>query len=148
MRARELLERCRGAGRDIQRLQDRINRLYECATSTSSFLSPVKGGSGGTPVDRFGGFAADIDEAEQELKERRQAHESEMLACCKLLEQLPDLECTILHRFYVLAMPLSKIAQTQGYTLGHVKRRKAEGLNMLGHVTAAEIAALLPPWYQ
>lgn len=64
-------------------VRNRINRLYECAISTSSFLSPVKVGNGGTSGDRFGSFAADIDEAERELKDRRHAHESEMLSCCR-----------------------------------------------------------------
>ncbi len=146
MRARELLERCRAANRDIRRMQEKINRLHKCAMRTSSFLSPVSGG--GVVSDRYGGFAADIDDAERELKERREQHESEMLACCKLLEKLPELECAILHRFYVLEQTLGQIAKKQGYTVGYCKRRKSEGLRMLNGVSAEEIRALLPPWYE
>lgn len=64
-----------------------------------------------------------------------------------LLEALPDLECSIMSRFYVRGQTVKAIAKDLGYSYGHVSRCKTEAIRRLREMGEGEVMRLLPIWY-
>lgn len=144
MHAVEILNRCRDGQRDIRQLRDRLARLLECATNTTARLDRVGGRSG--ERDKLSTFASDIEQCEGMLKAREKRYEAELLAACKIVDELDELESGILYRYFVQGQSTSEIAKALHYSAGYVKRRKAAGIAAVWELDI-DVDALLPEWY-
>ena len=146
MNAIEILNRCRDAQRDIKRLDERLARLRECASSSTSCMDRIGGRSSGVG-DKVSTFAVDIADIEDQIAKRKRAYEAEMLAACKIVDMLPESECVVLYRYYVQGQTQGGIAAALNYSVSYVKRKKQDGLKLAEQIAPAAVDALLPAWY-
>lgn len=148
MNAVDILNRCRDAIAEIRRLEERKARLTECATSATAWINTTGGSRSGIPSDKVSAFAADIDECERELADRRRAYDVELLAACKLVDMLAESECGVLYRYYVQGQTIGGIARALNYSLSYVKQKKRDGLTAAEAIPAGMVLDLLPAWYR
>lgn len=148
MTAMELLERCRGMQADRRGLQEKIQRWYDSATRMGGGSFDSSGVHGGNGDDRMASVMAEIDRLERLLKEREQMYTTELLVANRLLDQLPELQRTIMARYYLEGMTLSAVAKAIGYSYGYVRVQKSEACAKMNRIPTKEIGALLPVWYQ
>ena len=148
MNAVDILNRCRDAIAEIRRLEERKARLTECATSATARINTTGGSRSGIPSDKVSAFAADIDECERELADRRRAYDVELLAACKLVDMLAEPECGVLYRYYVQGQTIGGIARALNYSPSYVKQKKRDGLTAAEAIPAGMVLDLLPAWYR
>lgn len=144
--AMEILERCRRAEEEKRRLTEKINMYRETAGHLTASLDGIGARSTGE-ADHMTTMVAKIDAVERELRQRDKEYTAEMNAACQLLEALPDLECSIMSRFYVRGQTVKAIAKDLGYSYGHVSRCKTEAIRRLREIGEGEVMRLLPIWY-
>ena len=146
MNAIDILNRCRSAQDDIRRLEERMARYRDCATDSSAHINPngrVQGAGG----DALAEFAGEICYCEQQRDRRKREYKAESYCACKLLDKLPETECTVLYRFYMNGQTVDGIAAAIGLTANYVKRKKADGLARLAQIEPKTVLELLPEWY-
>ncbi|MDD3410335.1 MAG: hypothetical protein PHY12_05960 [Eubacteriales bacterium] len=146
MNAIDILNRCRNAQNELRRLEERINRYRACATDTSAHINP-NGRVQGSGGDSLSEFAAEISDCTAEYEKRQREYKAESYCACKLLDGLPEVECTVLYRFYLGGQTLHGIAVALSLTDGYVKSKKADGLRLISQIVSADVIALLPDWY-
>lgn len=146
MNAIDILKRCRSAESELKLLDERIARYRACATDSAAHINPAGRvqGSGG---DALSAFAVEIGDCEQERQQRQREYKAESYCACKLLDALPETECTILYRFYVGGQTVNGIASALSFTTNYVKRKKADGLALAAEIDPALIQSLMPDWY-
>ena len=144
--ALEILERCRRAEAEQQRLREKRESYLDAATGMGIRLDGIGSrGSGGQ--DRMGSIVGEIDAVERALKRRSEEYAAEVLAAGRLLDLLPVQERRVLRGCYLQKLPLKNVAAELGYSYGYVRSLKAAGRRRLGSVPVREVEALLPEWY-
>ena len=78
---------------------------------------------------------------------RKQAEAAEIAAACVLLDELPELESSVLHAYYVRREDTAIIARHMRYQASTIRKAKNRGEKVLEDVSSARVAAALPPWY-
>lgn len=146
MNAIDILNRCRSAQADIRRLEERIARYRDCATDSSAHINP-NGRVQGSGSDSLAEFAAEICDCEEERDKRKREYKAESYCACKLLDRLPETECSVLYRFYMSGQTVDGIAAAIGLTANYVKRKKADGLARLAQIDRKIVLEMLPEWY-
>ena len=73
---------------------------------------------------------------------------TELLVANRLLDRLPELQRTIMARYYLESMTLTAVAKDIGYSYGYVRVQKSDACAKMNHIPTKEIGALLPAWYQ
>ena len=53
----------------------------------------------------------------------------------RAVEKLPEIEYSVIHRYYIRGMTIEKIAEEIGYSTRQIKRIKKRALAMLGNIT-------------
>lgn len=144
--AMAILERCRRAESEKRRLIEKINMYRDTAGHMTASLDGIGARSTGE-ADHMTTMVAKIDAVERELRQRDKEYTAEMGAACQLLEALPDLECSIMSRFYVRGQTLRTIARDLGYSYGHVCHCKTDATRRLRALGEGEVMRLLPQWY-
>lgn len=148
MKAIEILNRCRAADAEINRIQQRIEQrnsaLYRITAGRmdANSSSRVSGNH-----DKIGTLEADIDTLKRQLLARKRSKQVEMAAACALLDYLDAASSDVLYRFYVLGETTAAIAAARGYQDGTVRAKKAEALKILAEIDSTRIDATLPGWY-
>ena len=146
MTAMQIFERCKAADGDKKALRDRITRYRESATRMSAALDGIGARSTAEP-DKLSAIMAEIDTLERAIRQRDREYAAEVAAACKLLDMLPETECEIVNRFYIVGTPLTVIAREMSYSYGYVRTVKSAACNYLDDLPEAMVAALLPSWY-
>lgn len=146
MNAIDIMNRCRNAASEINRLNERIARYRACATDSAAHINQTGRvqGSGG---DSVSSFAVAVGDCERQRERRKQEYEAESYCACKLLDELPETECTVLYRYYVGVQTVGGIAAALRFTTNYVKRKKADGLMLLEKIDISMVLELLPEWY-
>lgn len=143
-----ILQRCRAAKRDIDRLEQRIEQRRDVLSSISGPQVDPNGvirGSG--DADKVGRIMADIDELEREIAARREEAEIEKVSACALMDMVPELEGKILYAYYVKRMDTGEIGRKEKFTAGYVRKVKRGGEQLLEMLSPETVAGTLPPWY-
>lgn len=130
MNAMEILNRCRSAAGEIERLDQRIARYRACATDSSARIGRV-GCAQGTACDPVSQFAVEIADCRQQRDQRQREYMAENYCACKLLDTLPETECATLYRYYLARKTVGEIACSLHFTVNYVKRKKAEAVARL-----------------
>lgn len=146
MNAMEILNRCRSAAGEIERLDQRIARYRACATDSSARIGRV-GCAQGTACDPVSQFAVEIADCRQQRDQRQREYMAENYCACKLLDTLPETECAILYRYYLARKTIGEIACSLHFTVNYVKRKKAEAVAKLEEIDIASVYEHLPDWY-
>lgn len=147
MTAMEILQRCREADGDRERIRRRMQRCRESAESISSFIG-AKGTSSGAERDRLAFFTAELDALERELCKRDKAYHAEVEAAYQLLGMVPEVEREVLHAHYILGQTLAQVAAGLDRAYDYVRRVKREGVRQVKLIDDDAVAALLPGWYR
>ena len=119
MNAMEILNRCRSAAGEIERLDQRIARYRACATDSSARIGRV-GCAQGTACDPVSQFAVEIADCRQQRDQRQREYMAENYCACKLLDTLPETECAILYRYYLARKTVGEIACSLHFTVNYV----------------------------
>ena len=144
--AMEILERCRRAGADTQRLREKIGMFRDAAGRMTSSIDGVGSRSTGES-DHMATLMGEIDEVERQLRQREREYAVEISAACQLLDALPPMECQVLNRYYVRRETLNAIAVGMGYSYSYVRTLKTSGRDALRQVPEGAVARMLPEWY-
>ncbi len=128
MKATEILNRCRDGAQEVQRLEQRLQRLLK------SEVNPTT-------------LEADVAACRQALEQRSRALDAERLASCRIVDMLPDPACGILYRYFVIGQNQGEIVCSLHITAGYYKRKKREGLAEAAKMEETAVDALLPDWY-
>ena len=148
MEAITILERCRRADGDIRRLEQRIRQRRDALYCISPSQADPNGGSRGHgEQDKIGRLLEDIDALETSLKARRQERSVEIAAACVLLDQLPELESEVLHRYYIKHEETPGIARRKTYQESYIRKIKSRAEKALAKLPPDQVAATLPGWY-
>ena len=148
MKAITILKRCRAAGNDTRRLEQRIEQRREVLTNISAPQADPIGGSRGTgDPDKTGRILAEIDALERELEARKEAENAEKVAACTLLDMVPELEGKVLYDYYVRRWDTPKIASKEKYTAGYVRKTKRNAEQLLEMISPERVGSTLPAWY-
>lgn len=91
MKATDVLERCRAGAAEVQQLDQRLNRLLSCGADPAT-------------IER------DVLKCRHALDERARRLDAEKLAACRIVDMLPDPECCILYRYYVMGQNQGSIS--------------------------------------
>lgn len=148
MKAITILKRCRAAGSDIERLQMRIDQWRDVLTSLGAPQADPNGGSRGSrDPDKNGRIYAEIDALEREKAARQEASEAEKVAARTLLDMVPDLEAKILFDYYLRGWDTPRIARSEKYATGYVRKTKRNAEMLLEMLDPEKVAGTLPAWY-
>ncbi len=128
MKATEILNRCRDGAQEVQRLEQRLQRLLK------SEVDPAT-------------LEADVAACRQALEQRSRALDAERLASCRIVDMLPDPACGILYRYFVIGQSQGEIVCALHIAVGYYKRKKREGLAEAAKIDETVVDALLPDWY-
>lgn len=128
MKATEILNRCRDGTQEVQRLQQRLQRLLKCDVNPAT-------------------LEADMAACRRELEQRSRALDAERLASCRIVDMLPDPACGILYRYFVIGQSQGDIVGALHITARYYKRKKREGLAEAAKIEETVVDALLPDWY-
>lgn len=128
MKATEILNRCRDGAQEVQRLNQRLQRLLKSAVNPAN-------------------LEADVAACQRELEQRSRALDAERLAACRIVDMLPDPACGILYRYFVSGQSQGDIVCALHITVGYYKRKKREGLAEAEKMDEKVVDALLPEWY-
>ena len=148
MKAMTILKRCRAAQSDIERLRERIDQRRDVLSSVSAPLGDPNGGSRARgDRDKIGAILGDIDQLEQEMRDRQEEELAEKAAAVVLLDMVPNLERKVLWDYYVKRWDTGEIARKEKYTPGYVRKTKRNGEQLLDMLSPERVAAALPGWY-
>lgn len=148
MKATHLLERCRAADDEIERLRISVRQKRALATSISAPPGdPNGGGRGSGDHDKIGRLAADIADLEERIALREQEKSVEIAAASVLMDRLPGLESKILYGYYLRGESTGAISRRLKYQPNYVRRKKREAERMLEQLEPCEVALALPRWY-
>lgn len=148
MKAITILKRCRAAGDDIDRLQQRIDQWHDVLTSLGAPQADPNGGSRGSgDKDKIGRIYAEIDALEREKTARQERAEAERVATRALMDLVPDLEGKILFDYYARGWDTSRIAREEKYTAGYVRKTKRAAEQLLDMLDPTRVDSTLPAWY-
>lgn len=148
MEAITILQRCRMAACDIQRLDQRIQQRREALYSISAPQADPNGGSRSHgEQDKTGKLLADIDALEKRREARTQAYAVELASACVLLDKLPELESKVLHAYYVKREKTPGIARRLRYQESYIRKVKRNGESLLREMSEEQVAETLPGWY-
>ena len=106
MKATDVLERCRAGAAEVQQLDQRLNRLLSCGADPAT-------------IER------DVLKCRHALDERARRLDAEKLAACRIVDMLPDPECCILYRYYVMGQNQGSISTARISRCGRIRRRNA-----------------------
>ena len=129
MKATEILNRCRDGAQEVQRLNQRLQRLLKSAVDPAA-------------------LEADVAACRRELEQRSRALDAERLASCRIVDILPYPACCILSRYFVGGQSQGDIVCALHITVGYYKRKKREGLAEADKMDEETVGALLPEWYK
>lgn len=106
MKATDVLERCRAGAAEVQQLDQRLNRLLACGADPAT-------------IER------DVLKCRHALDERARRLDAEKLAACRIVDMLPDPECCILYRYYVMGQIKAASRRRCISRCGRIRRRNA-----------------------
>ena len=149
MKAIHLLERCRSADDEIERLRISVRQKRALATSISAPPGDPNGGGRGSggDHDKIGRLAADIADLEERIAQREQEKSVEIAAASVLMDHLPGLESKILYGYYLRGESTGAVARRLKYQPNYVRRKKREAERILEELAPAQVAETLPRWY-
>lgn len=149
MNAVDILKHCRTAKREIEDIQEQINRKREILTALPTLKTDDTGGGHGTKEqDRTGRILADIDLLEREIQTREAERNAESIAAVTFLDRLPTIESKILYEYYIKMRSTEEIAAKNNYTGGYVRKSKRAAEKKLEFIRFEDIKYLFPEWYQ
>lgn len=128
MKATDVLERCRAGAAEVQQLDQRLNRLLSCGADPAT-------------IER------DVLKCRHALDERARRLDAEKLAACRIVDMLPDPECCILYRYYVMGQNQGSISTALHIAVRTYKAQKRSGLALVEQMDDGSVTALLPAWY-
>lgn len=147
IKAIDILERCRKAPEDIERLEAQLSRLKERAEGLRGQDLGRIGSAGTGEADKLAAFAADIDDVERQIRRRTLEKIEEERVACRLIAFVPAIMGEILYRYYVVGMKLEAVAKQCDYHPAYVRKVKARGDLAMGAVKSSVVMGLLPKWY-
>lgn len=148
MDAMTIFERCRSAAGEIRRLNQRIQQRREAMKSAPAPQPDPSGGSRTrAATDRTGKMVADIDALERQLEARKQARGAELAAACALLDDLPELESSVLYGYYIGMESAASMARRMKYQDSYIRKVRRNGEKLLNELSGDQVAAVLPTWY-
>lgn len=146
MTAIAILRRCRAAETDIQRVQQRIQQRRDALTYMSPQIKAAGGGHSAAP-DKIASITAEIDALARQIADRERAYCAELEAAARLLDVLPGVESSVLHRYYIRRLSIGAIASSDDRSESHIRRVKRDAEKRMDKVAQEEVNGLLPAWY-
>ncbi len=92
-------------------------------------------------------MVADIDALERQLEARKQARGAELAAACALLDDLPELESSVLYGYYIGMESAASMARRMKYQDSYIRKVRRNGEKLLNELSGDQVAAVLPTWY-
>ena len=128
MTALDVFKRCESAKREIEALEEKIERRRAMAEGSGSVQPSADGGSRGSrdASMRLLDYVANLTELETRLTRRRQTLQEDTACCIYLAEQMEERYGRVMTRIYLEHKGLRACASEMGYSLSQMKRiRKA-----------------------
>lgn len=147
MHAMTIMERCRNAQTDIDRIRQRILRRRDAIESITAHADDVGGSHGSSDPDKIGRFVAEIDRLNDQAQRREKARSAEIAAVCEMLDALPDNEADVLHKWYIGGRSMRGIARSLHYTEGYCRKLKSAGDARIMEIEPEAVDRMLPEWY-
>ena len=124
MTALDVFKRYKDADREIEGLEERIERRRALAEGNGSPKLDANGGGRGSrdASMRLLDYVGDLTELETKLARRKQLKGEDRLCCLYLAEQLEERYGKAMLLTYVEGMGLKETATRMGYSLSQVKR--------------------------
>lgn len=144
MNAMTILKRCRGAEKEIERLEEKIRQRRYAAGARSSLGGMPGGGGVSDPTGRAGTELAELDRRKEE---RRLAWQAEIDSATILMDYVPIRESKVLSAYWIEGKSTGDIAREKHYTAAYVRRTKRNGEMMLEMLDIERVRATLPRWY-
>lgn len=119
----ELLTRCREGAQELDRLGGQLERMQGCGVSPDE------------PRMR---------ELTLHMALRRETLDMERMAACRLCDLLPEPECTVMYRYFVLGQSQGEIVTAMHYSVSYYKKKKKSGVEIVGLIGADRVDSLLP----
>lgn len=107
-------------------------KLWDMVTRTTGNMDGMPHGTGIS--DPVGNITPKLLEIAKEIDELIDYYVDYKQKVVSTLEQLPEKEYAVLHRYYIRYMTLEEIAEEMSYSLMSIWRFKAKGLKMLKDV--------------
>ena len=142
----EILERCRRVETDRRKLRERIEMYRDAAGRMTASLDGIGARSTGE-TDHMAAIMGEIDEVEQQLRQREREYAAELSVAIRLLEDLPDLMQIVMRWYYIRRETLAAIAMNLGYSQGYVRNLKTDAVHQLQQIGEGTVRQLLPEWY-
>ena len=145
MTVMRLLQRCRGAEREIRKIDSRIEAARAAAMRATAYFNPNSGGR--SPMhDRLCDFVAKVDELEAEKAAHIEQYCNTLIVVGTLLDVLPERQRLIMTRHYLMGEKPTEYMKRLGYSYTHVKRLRQEGEQLLMAIPADKLREILPAW--
>ena len=145
MKAMVILRRCRTAGEEIERIEEKIRQRIAAAGSMGSPLDGNRGRGG--PSDKTGRLAAEIADLKTAKERREFARSAEIAAAVTLLDCVPIRESKVLHAYWIEGKSTGEIARAKHYSGAYVRKTKRDGEMLLEMLDEEKVAGMLPKWY-
>lgn len=139
-----ILERCREAVRDIDRIDWQIEHCNSMQMSITRATSATGGIGDG---DKMAGLVAELDALQRLRALRRRELDAELLAAHRIIGEVARLrggrQGRVLRLHYVERLSMGMIARRMHYSPRYIKELHADGFKC-----ASALEAQLPAWYE
>ena len=138
MNGEQILQRCRGAEREIRTMEEQLAMYADAAGRVESAVA------GSETMDSL---RAQCDAIRAGIERRRVEYTVEVDAVSRMMAYLDPMACAILSRYYIRGQTVTEIARVMGYSTGYIRNVKSRGCREIRQLAADVIEGMLPAWY-
>ncbi len=139
-----ILERCREAVRDVDRIDWQIEHCNSMQMNITRATSAIGGIGDG---DKMAGLVAELDALQRQRAQRKRELDAELLAAHLIIREVAQRrggrQGRVLRLHYVERLSMGMIARRMHYSPRYIKELHADG-----YKCASTVEAAMPAWYE